>query len=106
MLWPVNHKLIPIEANVIATDECDPDPEVRLVSITSSESDNGLGDGNSSEDIQGAEFGTDDSAFLLRAERSGRRNGRVYTIVYEAEDDSGNVATAEVMVTVPHSQKK
>jgi len=106
MLWPVNHKLIPIEANVIATDECDPDPEVRLLSITSNEPDNGHGDGNSSDDIQGAEFGTNDSAFLLRAERSGRRDGRVYTIIYEAEDDSGNVATTEVVVTVPKSQKK
>ena len=37
----------------------------------------------------------------LRAERSGRGNGRVYTITVECEDDGGNVTTGEVTVTVP-----
>jgi endo-1,4-beta-xylanase len=55
-------------------------------------------------DIQGAAFGTDDRQFLLRAERSGTGSGRVYTITYEAADDSGNVTTRQATVTVPRNQ--
>ena len=78
---------------------------MRLVSITSNEPDNGKGDGNTVNDIQGAAFGTDDREFKLRSERSGRGSGRVYTITYEAEDQSGNTTTAEVTVTVPHDRR-
>ena len=53
-LWPPNHKLASIRATVSATDECDPNPAVRLVSVTSSEPDNGPGDGNTTGDIAGA----------------------------------------------------
>jgi hypothetical protein len=40
----------------------------------------------------------------LRAERSGTGSGRVYTIIVECVDDSGNASTAEVRVTVSHDQ--
>ena len=105
-LWPPNHKFVTIEVTVAATDVCEGVPAVRLVSITSDEPPDGLGDGHTDPDIQGAAFGTDDRSFLLRAERSGRRDGRVYTITYEAEDGSGNVTQAEATVTVAKSQKK
>lgn len=104
MLWPPNHKMISINADITATDICDADVDVRLVSITSNEADNGNGDGNTSADIQGADFGTDDREFQLRAERSGKGSGRVYTITYEAEDDSGNVTQKSVQVLVPKSK--
>ena len=45
-LSPPNHKLVPITATIVATDTCDASPVVRLVSITSNEADNGLGDGD------------------------------------------------------------
>ncbi len=105
VLWPPNHKMITINAIVTTEDICDPDPEIRLVSITSNEPDNGQGDGNTVNDIQNAEFGTEDLSFQLRAERSGKGTGRVYTITYEAEDGSGNVGMASAMVTVPKNQK-
>jgi hypothetical protein len=106
VLWPPDHKLAPVGTIVNATDICDPAPSVRLVSITSNEPDNerGDGDGNTVDDIQGADIGTADTSFFLRAERSGRRTGRVYTIVYEAEDESGNTTQARAIVEVPHSQ--
>jgi hypothetical protein len=103
-LWPPNHKFVPITVTPISTDVCDDDPAIRLVSITSDEAANGQGDGNTSPDVQGAALGTDDRTFSLRAERSGKGNGRVYTIRYEAEDGSGNVTASTTTATVSKSQ--
>jgi hypothetical protein len=98
----VNHKHVTITASITASDTCDPNPTIRLVSITSNEPSNGVGDGNTNSDVLGAAFGTDDRQFLLRAERSGTKSGRVYTITYEAADASGNVTVQQATVTVPH----
>jgi hypothetical protein len=46
-------------------DTYDPNPTVTLVSITSNESDNGLGNGDTPNDIQNAAFETDDRTFAL-----------------------------------------
>ena len=53
-------------------------------------------------DIVDATLGTDDRNLLLRAERSGTGNGRVYTITYRAIDGSGNAVTSQATVTVAH----
>ena len=103
VLWPPNHNLIPVTLTVVATDVCDPDLTLRLVSIASNEGDLADGSGHTSPDVQGAEFGTDDRQFLLRAERTGGGSGRVYTITYEAEDADGNVTQRQVTVTAPHN---
>jgi endo-1,4-beta-xylanase len=103
-LWPPNHRLVPIAVTVTTSDVCDENPDVRLVSITSNEGTLANGSGHTSPDVEGAAFGSDDRAFLLRAERRGPGNGRVYTITYEAEDGSGNVTTRTVAVTVAKSQ--
>jgi len=103
-LWPPNHKLVDIAAAITVTN-CDPNPTVRLISITSNEPDNGLGDGDTANDVQGAVPGTDDRQFRLRAERSGAGTGRVYTIVYEAREASGNRTQQQATVRVPQSQK-
>jgi hypothetical protein len=104
VLWPPNHKLVEITATVSVADVCDPHAGFVLTSITSSEPDDGLGDGDTTEDIQGAEFGTADSSFQLRAERAGMGPGRVYTIVFTGSDESGNTTEATAVVTVPHHQ--
>jgi len=101
-LWPPNHKMALIDATVTVTDECDPNPTFTLTSITSSEPDNGLGDGDTANDIQAAAYGTADTSFLVRAERGGKGVGRVYTIKYTGKDSSGNTATATATVVVPH----
>lgn len=103
-LWPPNHKLAQIIASITVSDVCDPNPTVRVVSITSNEPDNGLGDGDTTADIQEATLGTDDRTFLLRSERSGNGNGRVYTVTYEASDASGNKTVRQATVTVSKSQ--
>jgi hypothetical protein len=104
VLWPPNHKMVDISSSIEVWDNCDPNPVITLVSITSSEPDDTLGDGHHSPDIQGADFGTADSTFSLRAERMGLKLGRIYTIVYTATDFSGNTGTATVYVRVPHNQ--
>ena len=104
LLWPPNHKLVEVTASITVVDDIDPAPVVQLIAILSDEEDNAIGDGNTTEDIQGAELGSDDRSFLLRAERSGLGDGREYTVVYEASDSAGNSTTASAVVTVPHEQ--
>jgi PKD domain-containing protein/K319-like protein len=104
-LWPPNHRLVQVTATVVASDSCDPNPAVALLSITSSEPDDGLGDGDQPNDIQAVgggtiPFGTDVRSFLLRAERSGMEAGRIYTVTYMVQDASGNHSFASALVTV------
>jgi hypothetical protein len=100
MLWPPNHKYAEVHVTVTVYDICDPSPTLTFVSITSNEPDNGLGDGNTVNDI----VIINDFTFNLMAERSGAGCGRTYTITYQATDASGNTATATVTVEVPHNQ--
>ncbi|HEV2489900.1 MAG TPA: PKD domain-containing protein [Candidatus Acidoferrales bacterium] len=109
VLWPPNHRLVQITATIEANDACDANPAVALVSITSNEPDNGLGDGDQPNDIQAIgggsiQFGTDVRSFLLRAERSGTGTGRIYTVTYTAKDASGNKSTVKAQVTVPKAE--
>ncbi|MDQ7780761.1 MAG: hypothetical protein RDV41_13785 [Planctomycetota bacterium] len=101
-LWPPNHKLVRICITIDVFDAVDPAPLVELVSVTSSEPDNGLGDGDTPcdivTDVQGSLF--------LRAERGGSGPGRIYTITYITTDKSGNSTQAAVEVRVLHDQGK
>jgi hypothetical protein len=104
VLWPPNHALATINATVTVSDVCNPNPTFVLTSITSNEPDDGLGDGNTVGDIQEAAYGTADVTFLLRSERSGPGDGRIYTVVYTTSDGSGNSAQAVGVVIVTHDQ--
>ncbi len=102
-LWPPNHKYVKLdlgeEIDVGMTDKCDPSPYAVIVGATSSEPDNGLGDGDTVNDVSA---GT--SAVCLRSERSGTGEGRTYSINLGVADASGNRADASVEVSVPHDQ--
>jgi hypothetical protein len=104
MLWPPDHSLREIEVDIEVEDGCDAEVDVVLHDIESNEPDNGIGDGNTSDDIQEAELDVDDRHFLLRAERQGPGSGRVYTATYRAFDATGNYTDAVALVTVPHDQ--
>jgi hypothetical protein len=100
LLWSPNHKYYQVSVTLVATDTVDPNPMVQLVSVTSSEPDNGQGDGNTTNDI----VILSDFTMKLRAERSGLGNGRTYTITYTVTDASGNATTAKTTVFVPHDK--
>jgi hypothetical protein len=106
VLWPPNHKMSNVTATVTASDICYPSLSVVLVSATSNEPDDaqGGGDGNTTDDIQGASFGTPDFQVMLRAERMGGGSGRFYTLTYMVSDGSGNSATTASQVSVPHDR--
>jgi hypothetical protein len=103
-LFPPNHKMVPVALNWTALDACDPAPAVHLESILSSDPDDepGTGDGSTVGDIQGAELETADTGVLLRAERSGTRPERTYTISLRVEDEAGHATRAAKVVSVVH----
>ncbi|WP_224753286.1 DUF6359 domain-containing protein [Paenibacillus terricola] len=100
-----NHKMVPVNVTVNASDSGSGIASISLTSVTSNEADNGTGDGNTEDDIQDAAIGTYDTSISLRAERSGNGNGRIYTITYTITDVAGNTTTASVQVTVPKGKK-
>ncbi len=106
-LWPPNHSIIEITATVNTSDICCPSPSIVLASIISNEPDDmqGNGDGHTVNDIQNADFGTEDFVFNLRAERAASGPGRTYTVTYTATDDCGLSTSALATVLVPHDAK-
>ncbi len=97
-LWPPNHQFEAITIDVI-----DPDGDpvtVTIDGIYQDEAVDAKGSGNTSPDGQGV--GT--STAEVRAERSGKGNGRVYHIYFIADDGRGGRCTGEVLVGVPHDQ--
>ncbi len=94
-LRPANHKMVDVSATL---DTCGITSAV-LTSVTSSEPDDAPGpsDGHTTSDIQGAEIGTADFNFQLRAEADRNGSGRTYTILYTVTNGS---ATQTVQGTV------
>lgn len=91
VLWPPNGKLSDITITASADDEIDTNVEVRVINVTANEA------------IDADDWKiTGPLTLQLRAERNGSNGPRIYTIVVEAVDDSGNSATATTTVRVPH----
>ncbi|HEV8585064.1 MAG TPA: hypothetical protein VGT02_08850 [Methylomirabilota bacterium] len=103
-LWPPTRRLIPITATVNVADTLSGPAGFKLMSVTSSERDSGLGGGDVPNDIQGFVPGTASVRGSLRAERDPSGNGRVYTLTYQGLDQAGNTQTCAATVTVPHDQ--
>jgi hypothetical protein len=100
-LWPPNHKLRRITVSGATDPDGDP-VAITIGSVTQDEPVNGRGDGNTSPDVV---LGPGADQVRLRAERSGRGDGRVYTIAYVAKDPSGASCSGTVTVTVPHDRR-
>ena len=97
-LWPPNHQMENVTVNYTATDNC---PVTCVLTVTSNEPINGLGDGDTAPDW----IVVDDHHVQLRAERSGKGNGRIYTITTTCTDASGNAVMKTSTVLVPKNQK-
>ncbi len=99
VLWPPNHRLVDVIVDYNVTDNCPSPPDCTL-SVTSNEPVLGHGSGHTSPDW----IVVDDHHVLLRAERQGNGNGRIYTTTITCTDSGGNSSTEEVEVTVPHDR--
>ncbi len=64
VLWPPNHRMVPVQVTWAVNDACDPSPQVMLSSVVSSEPDDApeSSDGNTTGDIQDASIGTPDTS--------------------------------------------
>jgi len=98
VLWPPNHKMQPVTLNVSATDNCHL-ATCKIISVTSNERSPDRDRHDDSLDWQI----TGDLTLNLRAETSGPRTERIYTITVQCADDSGNTSTAVTQVIVCHS---
>lgn len=104
--WPPNHSYRTVSVTDLVasvTDSCDTALDINSVvisQVTSDETENGNGDGNTLNDIV---IAGDCKSVRLRAERNGSGNGRVYTITFKVKDASGNIGTVTATVTVPKS---
>jgi len=71
-----------------------------VTGVTQDEPVDGLGDGDTSPDAVPQR-----DTVLLRAERAGTGNGRVYRITFTAVDSRGGQCTGSVTVCVPHDRQ-
>ena len=99
VLWSPNHQFVPI----VVMGVTDPDGDavtITVTGVTQDEPVNEKGDGNTSPDAVIQAGGVS-----VRAERSGKGNGRVYQVSFKAKDTKGGSCTGKVTVGVPHSMK-
>jgi hypothetical protein len=97
-LWPPDHKLVSV--GITGVSDPNSNATITITSVTQDEPTNGLGDGDTAVDAVINADGT----VLLRAERSGKGDGRVYHVHFTASDLEGS-ASGVVTVCVPHNRK-
>jgi hypothetical protein len=102
VLWPPNHKWVDVALEVESDDPCNLPLSCTIENVTSNESSNGTGDGNTDPDW----MITEDGSLKLRAERSGNGSGRVYTVTVRCDTGTGESSERTVQVVVPHDHGK
>ncbi|MBI4485601.1 MAG: HYR domain-containing protein [Acidobacteria bacterium] len=103
VLWPPLKRMVPISIHGVA----DPDGDSVSIVISRIFQDEPVRNGRGPRRWllpDGDGVGT--AAALVRAERSGRGNGRVYHIGFTATDSIGASCTGEVTVSVPHNRRR
>jgi len=89
---------VDVTINYAVTDPC---PNTCVLTVSSNEPVNRTGDGDTSPDWQVV----DAHHLLLRAERAGNGNGRIYTITITCTNDTNKQSsTRAVTVLVSHDQ--
>jgi chitinase len=97
-LWPPNHRMVPV--GITGVSDEDFGVVISITGVTQDEPTNGTGDGDTPIDAVILPDGT----VLIRSERSGKGNGRVYKIHFTATNNSGG-ASGTVRVAVPYNKK-
>lgn len=103
-LWPVNHKWHDVGFSWEATDDCDAEPTA-VTTVTSDEHPALATGSGGPRHCPDAAIDPETGRVLLRAERSGGGDGRVYVVTVAVSDACGNVSTCEASVGVPKSKK-
>lgn len=98
LLWPPNHKFHTVTLS--GKDGYGKPFKVTITRVLQDEPVDGLGDGHTAPDARWV--GDYRNQVQLRAERSGRGDGRVYCITFTAKDSKGQTCTGTVEVGVPH----
>ncbi|HEX6100664.1 MAG TPA: VWA domain-containing protein [Thermoanaerobaculia bacterium] len=96
-LFPPNGKFEEVDIEGVSDPDGD-DVTITIDSIQQDEAVDATGDGSTCPDAGGV--GTPTA--MLRAERSGEGDGRVYVIAFTATDGRGGTASGSVTVCVPH----
>lgn len=99
-LWPVNHEFVAIQLFGVA-DPDDQEVSISAKCIVQDEPLNSTADGNTL--LDGA--GLHSVQPLVRAERAGNQDGRLYHIVFHATDSEGASCSGQVAISVPHSEE-
>ncbi len=103
-LWPPTHKMIPVAvAGVVDPDGGTTPVTVQITGVTQDEPVDGLGDGDSSPDAV-VQASAPEGSVLVRAERAGSGNGRVYLVGFIASDGLDS-CQGSVAVAVPQSRQ-
>jgi len=103
-LWPPNHRVVPVEIRGVTDPDGDPITLTVLGVLMDERPDEaGSGRGPGGEACPDA-TGLGTSSASLRAERSGRGDGRVIHLYFAAADGRGGRCEGEVRVTVPHDR--
>lgn len=97
LLWPPDHKLVRVAVTGVTDPERNP-VRIEVMRTTQDEPNQGLGDGDTPVDAVAS-----GNSILLRAERSGPGNGRVYSVEFRAFNIHGDSCTGSVTVCVPKS---
>ena len=92
MIWPANHKLVPVTVDTLVIDDTDPAPQVHIIGVTSNDP------GMTADDVEI----TGDLSLNLRADKA-QKEGRIYTIYIEAIDASGNSSIGTTTVQIAHT---
>mgnify|MGYP001609359162 FL=1 len=98
-LWPPNHTMVPVGIMGI-TDPNDQAVTITFTGVIQDEPVNGVGDGDT-----GPDAAISGNQILLRAERAGTGNGRVYVVRFTATDEHGSGCNGMVKVSVPRDKK-
>jgi hypothetical protein len=96
VLRPPNHDMVPIA--IVGVIDPDDDPIlITAIDVAQNEADDETGSGDTAPDAQL-------DPLAVRAERSGRGDGRIYPITFVADDGHGGTCDGIVEVCVPHDQ--